>query len=130
MVIQLSVFVVLLGIALSSFARMSAPINYHPAFKILSHAQLAAIEPVVEYRVPLSNLADSPLVEQLHFDEVEPVEKVVLADTASFDLSLLVVSENRSLDSSEIDILSPSPVIKINGQNYTLFIIQSISDKT
>lgn len=130
MVIQLSVFVVLLGIALSSFARMSAPINYHPAFKILSHAQLAAIEPVVEYRVPLSNLADSPLVEQLHFDEVEPVEKVVLADTASFDLSLLVVSEDRSLDSSEIDILSPSPVIKINDQNYTLFIIQSISDKS
>ena len=129
MAIQLSVFVVLLGISLSSFARMSAPINGHPAFKMLSHAQLAQIEPPFEYRVPLSNLADSPLVEQLHFDEVEPDEKVSLADTASFDLSLLVLSNNRSLDSSETDIISPSPVIKINGQNYTLSIVQSIFDE-
>ena len=70
MAIQLLVLVVLLGTSLSSFASMSAPLNYHPAFKILSHAQLAEIEPAFEYRVALSNLADSPLVEQLHFDEV------------------------------------------------------------
>ena len=129
MAIQLLVLVVLLGTPLSSFASMSAPLNYHPAFKILSHAQLAEIEPAFEYRVALSNLADSPLVEQLHFDEVEPAEKVSLADTASFDLSLLVLSNNRSLGSSETDILSPNPVIKVNDQNYTLSIVQSIFDE-
>ena len=128
MSVRIAAFFVFMVISLPSFARISAPTNYHPAFKILSHKQLAEIKPVVGQTVTLSNAVNEPSLDDLHFDEVEPIAQVSLVATASFDSSYLDSSRVLSLDPTQLDIVVSNPVIKINDHDYPLFLVQTILD--
>ena len=126
--VRIAAVILLLVSSLPSFARVAAPTNYHPAFKILTHKQLAEIKPIIGQTVALSNAVNEPSSNSLHFDEMNPMEGVSLAATASFDMSNLVSFRAFSLDAAEVDRVVSNPVIKIKDHDYPLFIVQTILD--
>lgn len=117
-------FTLLLAVTLSASARMSPLKNDHPAFKLIKYSQLAKIQPEVDETVPLSILSNAPVIDELHFDEIQPISTVSLVGTASFDLGLLTFPKIMSLGESLPDLSSPSPIIAIANTEYVLWVVE------
>ena len=102
--------------------------NDHPHFKLIPNKQLEQLKPTSKIQTNLSNLAGKPSLDELHYEERNPTNTAVIVDTASFDLSKLMLPKVMSLDPSKDDITLPDPKLTIDGRNFTLSVVESVID--
>ena len=98
----------LLLVLLTSMSVFAAK-NDHPHFKLIPNKQLEQLKPTSKIQTNLSNPVFKPSFDELHYEERNPTNTAVIVDTASFDLSKLMLPKVMSLDPSKDDITLPDP---------------------
>ncbi len=123
-VFKLTGLALLLLTACGAFAEK----NDHPHFRLTPNKQLDLIKPSSKVQTNLSDPASKPSMDELHYEEKNPNDFSTVVDTASFDLSKLMPSKVITLDPSEPDINFPDPKLSIDGREFILSVVESVTD--